>query len=272
MDYDKYLRTNRMPLIWCVGCGNGIVLKAILRAVDRLGLNKDEIVMVSGIGCSSRTPGYVDFNTVHTTHGRALAFATGIKMAKPELTVIVVSGDGDATAIGGNHFIHTARRNIDLTLIVFNNYIYGMTGGQYSPTTPFGSWASTSPYGNVENSFDICGLATAAGASYVARGTVYHAVQLDKLIESAIRKKGFSVVEALTPCPTYYGRRNNQRSAVDMMRWQIENTISAAKAAKMPPEALNGKIVTGVLTDRERPEYVTEYQKFITRIQEKAVA
>jgi 2-oxoglutarate ferredoxin oxidoreductase subunit beta len=266
MDYNKYLRTQRMPHIWCPGCGNGIVLKAILRAVDRLGLNKDEIVMVSGIGCSSRTPGYVDFNTVHTTHGRALAFATGIKMAKPELTVIVVSGDGDATAIGGNHFIHTARRNIDLTMIIFNNYIYGMTGGQYSPTTPFGKWGSTAPYGNLENSFDICGLATAAGASYVARGTVYHAVQLDKLIEGGMRKKGFAVIEALTPCPTYYGRRNSQKSVIDTMNWQIENTMGASKAAKMKPEALQGKILTGVLTDREQPEYVEEYQKFIERI------
>ncbi|MDZ7363294.1 MAG: 2-oxoacid:ferredoxin oxidoreductase subunit beta [candidate division KSB1 bacterium] len=272
MDYGKYLRTQRMPHIWCPGCGNGIVLKAILRAIDRLGLNKDEIVMVSGIGCSSRTPGYVDFNTVHTTHGRALAFATGIKLAKPHLTVIVVSGDGDATAIGGNHFIHTARRNIDLTMIIFNNYIYGMTGGQYSPTTPPGKWGSTAPYGNLENSFDICGLAVAAGASYVARGTVYHAVQLDKLIESGIRKKGFSVIEALTPCPTYYGRRNSQKSVIDMMNWQIETTVSASKAAKLSPEALNGKIVTGVLADREKPEYVDEYQKFIARLNPKAAA
>jgi 2-oxoglutarate ferredoxin oxidoreductase subunit beta len=266
MDYDKYLRTQRMPHIWCPGCGNGIVLKAILRAIDRLGLKKDEVVMVSGIGCSSRTPGYVDFNTVHTTHGRALAFATGIKMAKPELTVIVVSGDGDATAIGGNHFIHTARRNIDLTMIIFNNYIYGMTGGQYSPTTPPGKWGSTAPYGNLENSFDICGLAAAAGASYVARGTVYHAVQLDKFVESGIRKKGFSVIEALTPCPTYYGRRNSQKSVIDMMNWQIETTVGASKAAKLAPEALHGKIVTGVLADREKPEYVDEYQKFIARL------
>jgi 2-oxoglutarate ferredoxin oxidoreductase subunit beta len=271
MDYNKYLRTQRMPHIWCTGCGNGIVLKAILRAIDRLGLNKDEIVMVSGIGCSSRTPGYVDFNTVHTTHGRPLAFATGIKLAKPELTVIVVSGDGDATAIGGNHFIHTARRNIDLTMIIFNNYIYGMTGGQYSPTTPFGKLGSTAPYGNLENSFDICGLAAAAGASYVARGTVYHAVQLDKLIESAIRKKGFSVVEALTPCPTYYGRRNSQKSVIDMIRWQIENTAKG-KVGNMPFEQVPGKISTGVLVDRDKPEYVEEYQKFIARLNHEVAA
>lgn len=266
MDYEKYLRAERMPLIWCTGCGNGIVLKAILRAVDRLGWEKDEVVMVSGIGCSSRTPGYVDFNTVHTTHGRALAFATGIKMAKPELKVIVVSGDGDSTAIGGNHFIHTARRNIDLTMIIFNNYIYGMTGGQYSPTTPMGSWGSTAPYGNVENSFDICGLATAAGASYVARGTVYHAVQLDKLIEAGMRKKGFSVIEALTPCPTYYGRRNSQKSVIDSLNWQTENTISINKAARLSPEELNGKIVIGELANRDKPEYVSEYQKFVERL------
>ncbi|MDZ7343266.1 MAG: 2-oxoacid:ferredoxin oxidoreductase subunit beta [candidate division KSB1 bacterium] len=267
MNYLSYLRQERLPLIWCSGCGNGIVLKAMLRAIDRIGLSKDEIVMVSGIGCSSRTPGYVDFNTVHTTHGRALAFATGIKMAKPELSVIVVSGDGDATAIGGNHFIHTARRNIDLTMIVYNNFIYGMTGGQYSPTTPTGSWGSTAPYGNLENPFDICGLAAAAGASYVARGTVYHVVQLDKLIEGAIRKKGFSIVEVMTPCPTYYGRHNDQRSAIKMMQWQVEHTISVTKAARLAPEALKNKIVTGVLVDRDKPEYVDQYQQLIARTQ-----
>src|SRR5512136_898935 len=142
-NYQSYLRLNKFPLIWCAGCGDGIVLKAMLRAIDRIGLSKDEIVMVSGIGCSSRLPGYVDFNTLHTTHGRAIAFATGVKMARPELTVIVVTGDGDATAIGGNHYIHGARRNIDLTVLLYNNWIYGMTGGQASPSTPTGKRAST---------------------------------------------------------------------------------------------------------------------------------
>ncbi|NUO79849.1 2-oxoacid:ferredoxin oxidoreductase subunit beta [candidate division KSB1 bacterium] len=272
MNYMDYLRKERMPLIWCTGCGNGIVLKALLRAVERLGWNKNEIVMVSGIGCSSRTSGYVDFNTVHTTHGRALAFATGIKMARPELKVIVCSGDGDSTAIGGNHFIHTARRNIDLTLIVFNNNIYGMTGGQYSPTTPLGGWGSTAPYGNAESAFDICGLASAAGASYAARGTTYHVMQLDKLIEGALLKKGFSVVEAITPCPTYYGRHNNQKTATAMMQWQVDNTITAARAAKLSPEQLKGKIITGVLTDRELPEYVEEYEKLVDRLRAKESA
>ena len=167
-DYMKYIRQQKFPLIWCPGCGDGIVLKSMLRAIDRIGLSKDEICMVSGIGCSSRLTGYVDFNTLHTTHGRAIAFATGVKMAKPEMTVIVVTGDGDATAIGGNHYIHAARRNIDITVILFNNIIYGMTGGQVSPTTPMGFKASTAPFGNPENSFNISGLAEAAGACGIA--------------------------------------------------------------------------------------------------------
>ena len=265
-DYGTYLRKDKFPLIWCAGCGDGIVLKAILRAIDRVGLSKDEIVMVSGIGCSSRLPGYVDFNTLHTTHGRAIAFATGVKMAKPELTVIVVTGDGDATAIGGNHYIHAARRNIDLTVILFNNWIYGMTGGQVSPTTPFGMRASTAPYGNTENAFNISGLAEAAGASFVARETVYRPLVLDKLIEQAIRKKGFSVVEVFTPCPTTYGRRNKQRDAVEMMNWLKENAVPKSRADKMEPGERQGKIVTGVLVDIELPEYTQEYQKLIDRV------
>jgi len=267
MDYNKYLRQDKFPHIWCEGCGNGIVLKAILRAIDRIGLSKDEIVMVSGIGCSSRTPGYCDFNTLHTTHGRALTFATGVKMANPKLTVIVVMGDGDATAIGGNHFNHTARRNIDLTAIIFNNYIYGMTGGQYSPTTPFGMHGSTAPYGNIEHPFDISALAQAAGSTFVARGTVYHALLLDKFIERAIRKKGFSVVEALTPCPTMYGRKNRMGTAIDMLKWYQKNTISLKAASTISPEQRGEKIVTGVLVDIEKPEYTEEYNKLVKRVQ-----
>ena len=190
MDYLKYLRKDKMPHIWCDGCGNGIILKSILRTVDKLGWEKDEIALVSGIGCSGRTPGYVDFNTLHTTHGRALSFSTGIKLAKPDMHVIVVSGDGDATAIGGNHFIHAARRNIDLNLIVFNNYIYGMTGGQASPTTPTCKFASTTPYGNPDSPFHISELAKSAGASYVARTTSYHTAKMDRYMEQGFEKKG----------------------------------------------------------------------------------
>ena len=266
-DYESYLRTKKLPLIWCAGCGDGIVLKSMLRAIDRIGLSKDEVCMVSGIGCSSRLTGYVDFNTLHTTHGRAITFATGIKMTKPELNVIVVTGDGDATAIGGNHYIHAARRNIDLTVVLFNNNIYGMTGGQVSPTTPLGKYASTAPYGNFENNFNISGLAQAAGASFVARTTVYHATQLEKYIEKAIRKKGFSVVEVVTQCPTTYGRRNREGTAVDMMMWQKENSVSVNKAKNMSEEELADKIITGILVDTEKPECRSEYQKIIDRFQ-----
>lgn len=265
-DYGAYLRKDKFPLIWCSGCGDGIALKAILRAIDKIGLTKDEIVMVSGIGCSSRLPGYVDFNTLHTTHGRAIAFATGVKMARPEQTVIVVTGDGDATAIGGNHYIHAARRNIDLTVVLFNNWIYGMTGGQVSPTTPFGKRASTAPYGSTENSFNISGLAEAAGASFVARETVFRPQVLDKMIEKAIRKKGFSVVEVFTPCPTTYGRRNKMRSTIEMMNWLKDHSVSKTRAEKMAPEELADKVVTGVLVDADLPEYTEEYQKLIDRV------
>ena len=170
-DIQKYLRQTALPHIWCPGCGHGILLASILRAIDAQGLDQDKTVIVSGIGCSSRASGYMDFNTVHTAHGRALPFATGIKMANPELNVIVITGDGDATAIGGNHFIHAARRNIDLTTIIFDNNIYGMTGGQSSPLTPQSCRSTTAPFGHIERSFDIAKLSIAAGATYVARGT-----------------------------------------------------------------------------------------------------
>ncbi|MCE5196042.1 MAG: thiamine pyrophosphate-dependent enzyme, partial [Negativicutes bacterium] len=170
----EFLREDKMPHIWCPGCGNGIVMQQVLRAIEELGLDVDKIVLVSGIGCSSRATGYLDFNTLHTTHGRALAFATGVKYANPELTVIVLTGDGDCTAIGGNHLIHACRRNIDLTTVVFNNSIYGMTSGQFSPMTPTGSYATTAPYGNIDRNFDLCKLGQAAGATYVARSTTYH--------------------------------------------------------------------------------------------------
>ena len=262
-DYTKFLRMNKFPHIWCSGCGHGIVMKAMLRAIDRVGLKNDDITMVSGIGCSSRAPGYLDFNTLHTTHGRAIAFATGVKMAKPEMNVIISTGDGDATAIGGNHLIHAARRNIDLTVIVYNNYIYGMTGGQGSPTTPRGMKASTLPYGNIEQPFDVCHLAAAAGASYVARATVFHARLLDKYIEKGIRKKGFALIEAMTPCPTSYGRRNRLGDGASMLQQLKDMSVKAADAEKMSPEELVGKIVVVTLKDVDIPEYVAEYDRLI---------
>ncbi len=268
-DYLHYLRERNFPHIWCPGCGDGIILKTLIRAIDKLGLARDEMVMVSGIGCSSRTPGYIDINTLHTTHGRALAFATGVKLANPGLKVIVVTGDGDATAIGGNHYIHAARRNIDLTVLLYNNWIYGMTGGQCSPTTPPMGKASTAPYGNREPAFNISDLAVSAGASYVARGDVYHVQKLEKLITAAIQKKGFSLTEILSPCPTAYGRRNKMGDPVKMMEWLKENAIPRSRYQKLTGEEREGKFSTGVITDVEKKEYTEEYQKLIDSLQEK---
>jgi 2-oxoglutarate ferredoxin oxidoreductase subunit beta len=269
----KYLRHDKkFPHVWCPGCGNGIILGALIRAISRTGYEKDEMVLVSGIGCAGRMTVYVDFNTLHTTHGRALTFATGVKLANPKLQVIVIMGDGDATAIGGNHFIHAARRNLNLTALIVNNSIYGMTGGQYSPTTPYGALASTSLYGNIEHAFSIAELAVTAGAAFVARGTVYHAGLLDKLIEQAIRKRGFSVVEAISHCHTQYGRRNRMGGAVEMLRWQKEAAISVEKAAQLTQEERAGKVTIGVLVDRDLPIYTQEYKKIRQIAKDKAAA
>ena len=267
----RYLRpTKKFPNVWCSGCGIGIVMGALIRAVDAMGLSKDDVAVVSGIGCTGRMPVYLDFNTMHTTHGRALAFATGLKLAQPNLKVIVVMGDGDALAIGGNHFIHAARRNIDLTAIVVNNFIYGMTGGQYSPTTPLDKRATTAPYGNVEPPMPICELGVAAGATFVARSTVYHAVELERYIEQAVRKNGFSLVEAVSYCHTTYGRQNKLGSAVNMMRLLKDNSVTIAAAEKLSPDKRPGKIVRGVFCDIEKPEYSQLYDIIIRRAQESA--
>ncbi|MES0362815.1 MAG: 2-oxoacid:ferredoxin oxidoreductase subunit beta [Desulfobacteria bacterium] len=258
----KYLRHDKkFPHVWCPGCGNGIVLGALIRAIDRLGLEKDEIVMASGIGCSGRMPVYVDFNTLHTTHGRSLTFATGIKLAKPSLTVITIMGDGDATAIGGNHFIHAARRNLDITAIIINNQIYGMTGGQHSPTTPYGCYATTASYGHIEHAFSIAELAITAGAAFVARGTVYHAQLLDELIEKGIKKPGFSVVEVMSNCHIQFGRRNEMEDPVTMMKWLRDHAVTTKKAKKMKLNDLKDKFTIGVLADVEKPIYTDEYNK-----------
>lgn len=266
-DYDKYLRPGKLPHIWCPGCGHGIVLKGLLRAIDACELEKNRTAIVSGIGCASRLPGYVDFNTLHTAHGRAAAFATGIKMAQPDMNVLVVGGDGDGVAIGGNHFIHACRRNIDMTYVILNNFIYGMTGGQFSPCTPTGDKASTTPYGNPDPTFDVSKLAIGAGATFVARTTAYHATQIDKLIAEGIRHKGMAIIEVLDDCPTTYGRRNKFRSVVDMMKRFKELAVPVAKAATMSKEELDGKIVTGILHREERPEYCEQYAEVIKRAQ-----
>lgn len=266
-DYEKSIRPGKLPHIWCPGCGHGIVMKGLIRAMDACELDRNNTAVVSGIGCASRLPGYLDACTLHTAHGRAAAFATGVKMAKPDMNVIVVGGDGDGTAIGGNHFIHACRRNIDMTYLIMNNSIYGMTGGQFSPCTPTGAMASTTVYGNPDPTFDISQLAIGAGATFVARGTAYHAAQIDKLIAAGIRHKGISVVEILDDCPTTYGRRNKFRSVIEMMKRLKDIAVPVAAAAKMTPEQLEGKVLTGILHDVERPEYTEQYAEVIKRAQ-----
>ncbi|HWR82770.1 MAG TPA: 2-oxoacid:ferredoxin oxidoreductase subunit beta [Candidatus Deferrimicrobium sp.] len=266
----QYLRPKKkFPSVWCAGCGNGIVMGALVRAIDKMGLSRDEVVLVSGIGCTSRLPVYLDFNSLHTTHGRALSFATGVKFARPDMKVIVITGDGDALAIGGNHFIHACRRNIDITTILINNYIYGMTGGQGSPTTPSGAHSTTTPYGNVEKHFDPCELAKAAGASYVARTTVVHIPQMEKTIAAAIEHRGFSLVEVMSNCHTYYGRLNRQGDAVAMLKNFKENSIMTGKAKSMTEEQLKDKFVIGLLHQADKTEFCEEYQKVIDACQKR---
>ena len=262
-----HFRNHRLPHIWCPGCGHGIITRAVAQAIDNLNLDKEKVCIVSGIGCSSRAPGYMDYNTLHTTHGRALAFATGVKMARPELKVIVITGDGDCTAIGGNHLIHSARRNIDITTILFNNKIYGMTGGQFSPATPYQEKGTTAPHGSIDPDFDICKLAAGAGATYVARSTAYHVPQTVKYIQAAIEHEGFSLVEAISGCPTYYGRRNKKGSAVDLMNYYKDFALDVKVADKVPAEKKEGKFLIGEFTREDRPEYVAQYQQLIERLQ-----
>ncbi len=263
-DLLKYFRQDKLPHIWCPGCGHGIIMGAMIRAIDQVGLDQDKTVVVSGIGCSSRATGYMNFDTLHTTHGRAIAFATGIKFANPELNVIVVTGDGDGSAIGGNHLIHACRRNIDLTVVMFNNNIYGMTSGQYSPLTPRGKKATTAPYGNIDPEFDVCNLAASAGASFVARGTAYHAKQLIDMIAKGLEHKGFSFIESLTQCPTNYGRKNKIPDPVDIMKWQKEIAVSQKVYDRLSEQEREGKVVTGILHhDENKPEYTEGYKQVI---------
>ncbi len=262
MAIKDYIRPKFFPHLWCPGCGHGTVLSNVLRAIEKLGLSKDEIVMVSGIGCSSRISGYVDFHSLHTLHGRALAFATGVKLSKPELKVLVPMGDGDALAIGGNHFIHAARRNIDMTAIVMNNRIYGMTGGQHSPLSGYGISATTAPYSNIDHDFDVVELAKAAGATFIGRTTTYHVQQMMEMLRKAIMHEGFSVVEVWSQCPTYFGRKNKMGSAVDMMElFKSTTTPIGSKAKQEHPELIE----RGIFLQKEKPEYCREYGNIVEK-------
>ncbi|HEX77218.1 MAG TPA: 2-oxoacid:ferredoxin oxidoreductase subunit beta [Dehalococcoidia bacterium] len=261
---ERYFRRGALPTTWCPGCGLGTATGAMVRAIDQLGLDADKVVIVTGIGCSGQVYTLLNFDGFHGTHGRALAAATGIKFANPELTVIAPMGDGDCAAIGGNHFIQAARRNMDITAIIMANQAYGMTGGQYSPLTPMGSFTSTSPYGHIEPPFDMCALAIAAGATYVARGTVYHTQELVRLIARGIAHRGFSVIEVLAPCPVQFGRRNAMATPVDMFR-QLQRATVSVREAELHPEAIGGRAVRGVLREVEGPEFTAEYEALIRR-------
>ncbi len=260
-NYDDYLRVDKMPTLWCWGCGDGIILKSFVRAVEKLGLKKDDISLVSGIGCSGRFSSYVDMNTVHTTHGRTVAFATGIKLANPDKHVICVAGDGDALAIGGNHTIHGCRRNIDMTMIVINNFIYGLTNSQTSPTTPQGMWTVSQKAGNIDPTFDACELAIASGASFVARETVNSPKKLEKILYEAMKHKGFSFVDVQSNCHINLGRKNKMQSAMENLDWIDSITVSKKKYDTLSPEEQLNLFPTGILKqDTEVREYCDMYE------------
>lgn len=261
--YKDYMLFNKLPHTWCAGCGEGIVLQSIAAVFAEMKLDKHDIALVSGIGCFGRVDDYLDINCMHVTHGRALPAATGIALVNPNLRVIVTMGDGDGATIGGNHLIHCARRNVNLTAIIANNYNYGQTGGQYSATTPVDSITSTSPYGHVEQNFDLCKLVAAAGGTYVARATTYNPVQMRKLIRGGIDNRGFSLIEVMVACPTHYGRYNRQGEAARMMQMMHEQSVTPEQAAGMSEEELKDKIEVGLLVNKPREDYYTKYKKII---------
>ena len=267
--FSKYLRQAMIPHIWCAGCGNGIILNSFIQAVDDLQMNLDKLVVVSGIGCIGRAAGYMNTNSFHTTHGRPIAFATGVKLANPELEVVVISGDGDLFAIGGNHFIHAARRNIGIKVICANNFNYGMTGGQQGPTTPLEALTTTTPYGNIEHPFNLVHLAAASCATYVARWTTLHVRSLTQSIKKLLQREGFSFIEVVTPCPEIFGRHNKMRTGLEMMEWfkkasVIEHASDPAKA-----EITHDRIVVGEFVDIQKPSYEKLLHEKIAQINEK---
>lgn len=261
----RYMKPGALPHMWCAGCGIGGMLGAMLRAFEELGYGNDDTVVVTGIGCTGKLDDYLVTNALHTTHGRALAYATGIKAFKPSLNVVVVMGDGDSVTIGGNHFIHAARRNIDVTAIVLNNLNYGMTGGQVSGTTPEWSVTSTTAWGNPEREFDICALAEVAGANFVARSTSYEGWEMQGLIRRALGKKGFSLVEVVSPCPTQFGRYNEMRETAAMLRWIESRALPVERWRELPGDERRGHFPVGVLAERDEPDFNTRYEAIRAR-------
>jgi 2-oxoglutarate ferredoxin oxidoreductase subunit beta len=261
---DRFLKEGRIPHIWCSGCGIGIAFNAFVRALDKGKFDCDKTVVVSGIGCSGRAAGYLNLDTYHTTHGRAIPFATGLKLANPRLKVVVFSGDGDLFAIGGNHIIHAARRNVDMTVICINNFNYGMTGGQGGPTTPLEARTTTTPYGCAENPFNLIYMAEAAGAVYVARWTVLHTYEMRDAMMEGMNRRGFSFIEVISPCPTGYARRNKLGSSLDLMRFYRDNSYLTDE---LDPEntalPFRGRVAVGKFVDREKPTFTDMWESCV---------
>ncbi|MBM4444925.1 MAG: 2-oxoacid:ferredoxin oxidoreductase subunit beta [Chloroflexi bacterium] len=269
---DEYLRVDRIPHIWCPGCGIGPALGCFIRAIDRAGLDTDKVAVVSGIGCTGRAAGYIRLDSFHTTHGRAIPFATGLKLAKPELKVVVFSGDGDLAAIGGNHLIHAGRRNIDMTVICVNNFNYGMTGGQMGPTTPLGARTSTSPYGNFDPPFNLPQLVAASGAAYVARWTILHVRQLEKAIVDGLTKDGFSFIEVIGPCQSSYGRMNKLGQPVDHLDSYRKRCVVKHEAdLRETAIGLGGPIVVGKFVDTRRPTFGDRIDSMLHRAHDQKI-
>ncbi len=263
---EDLLRMDRMPHIWCPGCGIGTTMNCFARALETSGLDLTRVSVVSGIGCTGRVAGYLNLDSFHTTHGRAIPFATGLKLANPSLKVVVYSGDGDLSAIGGNHFIHAARRNVDITVILINNSTYGMTGGQVAPTTPMTAVASTAPYGNFESAFNLPALADSCGAVYVARWTAFHVRHTTKAIKEALAKRGFSFIEILAPCPTLYSRRNKLGDGrAQMLYYQQQSEVRNGADTKDVALGFQGKIIVGKFVDRERQTFDDAMVEYYTR-------
>lgn len=265
----KFIEKEALPHMWCQGCGSGVVLSALARAFEVLKYTNEDTVVVTGIGCWGKADDYLTTNALHVTHGRALPFATGVKAAKPNLHVVVLMGDGDGTTIGGNHFIHAARRNIDLTAIVVNNLNYGMTGGQFSATTPPDAITATTTFGNPERPFDICALAEAAGANYVSRTTIYNGRLLRNSIRDALKKKGFSLVEVISPCPTQFGRRNKINPAVEMLKGYKDMALTKADFDKLSPEEQENHILIGNMVNRDAADFNTRYEEMRSKALQK---
>ncbi len=264
---EEYLRMDRIPHIWCSGCGIGTVVTSFVDALRKSETDLDKVVVVSGIGCTGRVAGYVKLDSFHTTHGRAIPFATGIKLANPEMKVVVFSGDGDIAGIGGNHFIHAARRNMDITVICVNNFNYAMTGGQVAATTPRGANASTAPYGNFENSFSLPYLAEAAGATYVARWTALHLRRVTKSIQEALNWRGFSFIEVITPCVTLYARRNRLGDGLNLLKYYHDNSeIRHNVDTRTVDIEFQGKLIVGKFVEKEKPTFLDDMNTHLGKV------